>query len=129
MLDASGCYYERMKKRIESSSSAKSALKTFSDRVLQIALSIPSGRVTTYGVIARAAGGGGMASQSITGILSKAEKAGQKGIPYHRIVYSDGRIWVTDSCRKKRLALYMKEGIRIDSKDRIVDFADMLMGF
>jgi len=104
-------------------------MQRFSDKVLQIALSIPPGRVTTYGAIARAAGGGTMASQSITAILAKAEKAGQKGIPYHRIVYADGRIWVTDASRKKRLALYKKEGIRIDERDRIVGFADVLVGF
>lgn len=118
-----------MKRRTGSPKTAKAALQTFSDRVVTIALSIPPGRVTTYGAIARAAGGGGMASQSITGILAKADRAGQKGIPYHRIVYSDGRIWVTDSCRKKRLALYKKEGIRIDEKDRIVGFADVLIAF
>jgi alkylated DNA nucleotide flippase Atl1 len=52
-----------------------------------------------------------------------------KGIPYHRIVYSDGRIWVTESCRKKRLALYKEEGIRIDAKDRIIGFADVRLEY
>ena len=118
-----------MKRRIGTTQSHKATMQRFSDRVLKIALSIPPGRVTTYGAIARAAGGGTMASQSITTILSKAERAGQKGIPYHRIVYADGRIWVTDASRTKRLALYKKEGIRIDPKDRIADFADVLMGF
>ena len=45
---------------------------SFSERVLKIALSIPSGKVMTYGGIARKAGGGPMASQSITSILGKA---------------------------------------------------------
>ena len=34
------------------------AMKTFSDRVVELALSIPKGRVSTCGAIARAAGGG-----------------------------------------------------------------------
>ncbi|OGI21504.1 MAG: hypothetical protein A2808_00485 [Candidatus Moranbacteria bacterium RIFCSPHIGHO2_01_FULL_55_24] len=101
-------------------------MQTFSERVVKIALSIPAGRVTTYGRIARAAGGGGMAAQSITTILGKAYENGQTNIPFHRIVYADGRIWVDTQRRKKRLALYKKEGIEIDEKDRVKDFWDIL---
>jgi len=69
--------------------------ETFSDRVLRAALAVPFGKVTTYGRIARAAGGGAFASQSITSILSKAQtKENIPNIPFHRIVYADGRIWV-----------------------------------
>ncbi len=66
-------------------------LKTFSERVSKIALEIPKGRVTTYGAIARAAGAGPMAAQSITSILGKAYENGAKNIPFHRIVYADGQ--------------------------------------
>jgi alkylated DNA nucleotide flippase Atl1 len=72
----------------------------FSERVIKIALSIPKGRVTTYGRISRAAGGGTMASQSITTILWKAEQRGVKNIPYHRIVYGDGRVWMNPEYRR-----------------------------
>lgn len=101
--------------------------KTFSERVIEIARSIPPGRVTTYGAIARAAGAGPMAAQSITSILGKAEQCGVKDIPFHRIVYADGRIWVTDEHRKKRMRLYKKERIRIDERDRVVDFDELLI--
>ncbi len=94
----------------------------FSERVVELALSIPKGRVTTYGRLARAAGGGAMASQSITSILWKAEQRGVKKIPYHRIVYADGRIWIDPKRRVERLALYKKEGIKIDKDDKVVDF-------
>lgn len=107
----------------------KAAKKTFSDRVVDLALKIPAGRVSTYGAIARKAGGGGMAAQSITTILGKAWEKGEKKIPFHRIVYSDGRIWVNEEYRKKRLALYKKEGIKIDKKNRIVDFQEKLWEF
>lgn len=113
------CYAESMKKN--------HAGLTFSDRVLKIALMIPSGKLTTYGRIARAAGGGAMSSQSITGILGKAEMSGVKGIPFHRIVYANGRVWMNSEYRARRLALYKKEGIRLDGKDRIIDFEDHLM--
>lgn len=103
--------------------------QTFSERVVMLALSIPPGRVSSYKVIADAAGGAGMAARSVSGILGKAWDKGEKKIPFHRIVYSDGRIWVNDEYRKKRIALYKKEGIVLDKKDRIVDFVDKLYTF
>ena len=109
--------------------SHRAAKKSFSDRVVELALKIPAGKVSTYGAIAKAAGGGGMAAQSITGILSKAWNNGQKNIPFHRIVYSDGRIWTSPEYHKKRLALYKKEGIKIGKDNRIVDFRDKLYEF
>ncbi len=95
---------------------------SFSERVVQIARSIPKGKVATYGQIARAAGGGNMASRSITGILSKAYDRGVKNIPFHRIVYSDGRVWINDEYRKERMKLYKAEGIEVDARGRIKDF-------
>ena len=102
---------------------------TFSERVVKIALSIPKGRVTTYGRIARAAGGGNMASQSIISILSKAYNKGEKSIPFHRIVYADGRIWINAKHRKERLQLYKKEGVIVDEKNRIKNFREALLEF
>lgn len=99
---------------------------SFSDRVIKIALSIPKGKVATYGQIARKAGGGPMASRSVTGILGKAFMAGQKDIPFHRIVYSDGRVWLNDEYEKKRLKLYKEEGIEIDKRRRIKNFAEKI---
>lgn len=104
-------------------------MQTFSERVVKIALSIPKGRVTTYGRIARAAGAGPIAAQSITNILGKAVDSGVKNIPFHRIVYADGHIWVSARRRKERLALYKKEGIELDAKDRIKNFRDILVEF
>lgn len=96
--------------------------KTFSERVVELALTIPKGRVSTYGDIARAAGGTPITAQSITGILSKAEQSGVKGIPWHRIIYSNGRVWLDDSHREERIKLYRKEKINIDEKGKVIDF-------
>lgn len=101
--------------------------ESFSDKVVRYALEIPKGRVTTYGRLARVAGGGAMASQSITSILWKAEQRGVKGIPYHRIVYADGRVWMSPKHRAERLALYRKEKIRLDEDDYIIDFNKHLL--
>jgi methylated-DNA-protein-cysteine methyltransferase related protein len=104
-------------------------MSDFSDRVIMAALSIPPGRVTTYGRIARASGGGGMAAQSITSILGKAYDAGETRIPFHRIVYADGKIWVDDQHRARRMALYKKEGIVLDKNDRVKNFTDIVFDF
>ena len=101
----------------------------FTKRVIKAALSIPSGRVSTYGRLAKAAGGGGMAAQSITTILGKAYQEGETGIPFHRIVYADGRVWLSPEYEKKRKALYKKEGITLDKTGRITNFADVLWEF
>lgn len=101
---------------------------TFSERVVRLAQQIPKGRVTTYGRISRAAGGGGMAAQSITSILGKASDTGVQ-IPFHRIVYADGRVWVNEQYRAKRMKLYKQEGIEIDENDRIKYFWDVLYEF
>lgn len=103
--------------------------KTFSDRVIEAALAVPSGRVTTYGRIARAAGGGTMSSQSVTGILAKTYREKGLNIPFHRIVYADGTIWVSDEYREKRLKLYKKEGIEIEKGNKIKDFNNIVFDF
>ncbi len=102
---------------------------TFSQRVIQAALSIPPGRVTTYGRLARACGAGPMASQSITGILAKAYREGEKGIPFHRIVYANGTIWVNDEYKVKRMKLYKKEGIEVGEKGKIKNFDEIVFEF
>ncbi len=108
-------------------------MSIFTERVTKAALSIPKGRVTTYGRIARAAGSGGMAAQSIGRVLGKAdalaESAGSKRVPFHRIVYANGKIWVDDAHRKERMQLYRAEGIVVDKNDRIKNFYDIVLDF
>lgn len=102
---------------------------TFSEYVVKLARMIPEGRVTTYGRISKAAGGGAMASQSITGILAKAYNQGVKDIPFHRIVYADGRVWIDDAHKKERMRLYKKEGIVLDKNNKIQNFDDIVFEF
>ena len=104
-------------------------MKTFSERVVEVAMAIPKGRVTTYGRIAQAAGAGGMASQSITGILAKAHMEQGLEIPFHRIVYANGKIWVDDTYYEKRMKLYKKEGIEVTKNNIIKNFSELLFEF
>lgn len=103
--------------------------KSFSDKVVEAAMSVPKGRVTTYGRIAQAAGAGPMASQSITSILGKAYDTGNTKIPFHRIVYADGRVWTDSRHKAERLKLYKKEGIKVGKDGRIENFGDVLFEF
>jgi alkylated DNA nucleotide flippase Atl1 len=102
----------------------------FSELVVKKALMVPRGRVTTYGRIARAAGGGAMAAQSVTAILGKAHDAGETRIPFHRIVYADGRVWVDERHRAERMELYRDEGIEVDAgTGKIKNFRQILFEY
>ncbi|MCA9351847.1 MGMT family protein [Patescibacteria group bacterium] len=96
--------------------------KTFSERVVEATLSIPPGRVVTYGDIARVCGAGPMAAQSITTILGRAYNNGITNIPWHRIVYSGGKIWTSHEHHEHRMKLYRKEGIKVNKKGYIQNF-------
>ncbi len=100
---------------------------TFSERVLNLALAIPEGKVTTYGALARAAGGGSMASRSVSSILAKFPN--QRTIPWHRIVYAGGKVWLTNSNEAKRRKLYKRENIHVNSKGIITNFEDVFFDF
>jgi methylated-DNA-protein-cysteine methyltransferase-like protein len=100
---------------------------SFSARCVRIALAIPPGKVMTYGMIARAAGGGGQASRSVTGILGKAYMKGEKNIPWHRIVYAGGKVWLSPEHEASRRRLYKKEGIVVDKKGKIQNFRDAMV--
>lgn len=102
-------------------------MSLFSQNVYDLALSIPEGYVTTYGDLAKAAGGGAMASRSISRILSKAPNQG--AIPWHRVVYAGGRVWLSDGVEKKRRTLYKREGIEIDDKGKVKNFEEIRWTF
>lgn len=100
---------------------------SFSQRVYDLTLSIQPGYVTTYGALARAAGGGSMAARSITSILGKAPN--QKSIPYHRIVYASGTVWLPAGREQERQKMYKREGIIVNDKGKIQDFEELLWEF
>ena len=100
---------------------------SFSQKVWELTTCIPEGRVTTYGILAAAAGGGAMAARSITNILSKAPN--QSAIPYHRIVYAGGKVWMTDACEDKRRKLFKREGVEVDKNGKIKNFDEVVYYF
>lgn len=105
----------------------KKSPSIFYQKVWQLALQIPPGRVTTYGIICAAAGGHPMMSRMITTILSKSPDVDK--IPFHRIVYSNGKIWFDPQHNKWRDKLYKQEGIKVDKNNKIVDFEKIIFTF
>jgi methylated-DNA-protein-cysteine methyltransferase-like protein len=99
----------------------------FSKKVLELALKIPPGRVTTYGYLAVFAGGHPMMAQMITHILSKSPDADK--VPWHRIVYASGKVWLDPKYDKLRRELYKKEGIKLDNNNRIINFDKIFYDF
>lgn len=102
-------------------------VSSFSLQVYELALNIPPGRVTTYGALARAAGGPPMAARSISSILAKGPN--QRAIPWHRIVYAGGKIWLDNEHETARRKLYRQEGIEVTEKGRIKNFEDIFYDF
>ncbi|MDA8597009.1 MGMT family protein [Candidatus Pacebacteria bacterium] len=100
---------------------------TFSQRIWELATSIPPGRVTTYGALAAAAGSGGQAARSVSGILSKAPNQG--AIPWHRIVYAGGQAWLRPRNEARRRELYELEGIAVNQKGKITNFEEVMYYF
>lgn len=99
----------------------------FSKKVVELALTIPSGRVTTYGLLCAAAGGHPMLSRMITNILGKSDQVDK--VPFHRIVYSSGKIWTDPKYDQWRAKLYQQEGIKVDKNNKIIDFEKILYTF
>jgi methylated-DNA-protein-cysteine methyltransferase related protein len=100
---------------------------SFGEKVVRAALAIPHGRVISYGALARLAGGGPLAARSISSILARAEERGVKNIPWHRIVYANGRVWISPRTAKERKKRYAAEGIEIDKNGRIKNFGDVCL--
>lgn len=100
---------------------------SFSARVYALATLIPPGRVTTYGALAKAAGGTPQTARSITSILSKAPN--QRAIPYHRIVYAGGRVWLPEVKPEARIKRYREEGITVTKKGQITYFDERFYDF
>ena len=105
----------------------KQAPGEFSKKVVKLALSIPPGRVTTYGILAVAAGGHPILAQMITSILAKSDQVDK--VPFHRIVYSSGKIWRDPKYNRLRAKLYKQEGIRIGKNHKIIDFEKIIYYF
>ena len=97
--------------------------KSFTDIVKRIILNIPSGSVTTYGMIAASAGNPGAARQVARILHSSSRK---DGLPWHRVVNRNGGISLKPlNGYEIQRQLLEKEGVTFDEND-VIDFDTFL---
>ncbi len=90
--------------------------QTFTENVIAVVRSIPSGKVSTYGMVAQYAGNR-MAARQVARVLHSCSE--KEALPWHRVVNRDGRIVISyDQAIIQRLLLE-DEGIEIGPGDRI----------
>ena len=101
----------------------------FSDRVYALCSRVPSGRVTTYGEIARA-----LHSRAFRAVGQALNAnmhdfvSGDCTVPCHRVVCSDGVLGGFASGSRKKIELLEKEGVRVRN-GRVVDFQNKRFHF
>lgn len=83
-------------------------MKPFKEKVYQALRVVPAGRVTTYRLLAEAAGNP-RASRAVGNILNKNPFAPE--IPCHRVVRSDGSVGGYAKGKRAKIALLKKEKV------------------
>ncbi len=76
--------------------------------VVKVVVKIPGGKVATYGEVARAAGHPGSARQ----VAWALRDADAKGVPWHRVLGSGGRILLGGASGLRQRKLLESEGVR-----------------
>tara|TARA_R110002072_G_scaffold90500_7_gene202463 strand:- start:13457 stop:13780 length:324 start_codon:yes stop_codon:yes gene_type:complete len=89
-----------------------------SDAILVTLANIPSGRVSTYGDIAKRSGFPGLA-RYVASILKNLPKG--SNIPWHRVINSKGKISFPPNSHMyhQQIALLKKEGIHFSDTDTV----------
>lgn len=89
----------------------------FTQRVIQVIKSIPSGKVATYGQIARLAGNS-RASRQVSWILASSSR--KEKLPWHRVINSRGMISLPRGTGyEEQKMLLLEEGVKFGKEDRI----------
>lgn len=94
-------------------------MTAFARRVLHAVRRIPTGRVATYGDLARQCGRPG-AARAVGNILRDATEPGP---PYHRVIASGGRLGSFGRDPQRKAMLLAAEGHTI-RRGRILDFEE-----
>lgn len=105
--------------------------KPFNEKIYNLLKKVPKGRVTTYKILAEAAGTkayravGQAMNKNPFGILNCK---GKNMVPCHRVVAANGHLHGFAHGLKKKAELLKKEGIKIKN-NKIVDFEKVLIEF
>ena len=84
----------------------------FRNKVLDILKKIPKGKILTYKKVSELAGFP-RAWRAVGNVLSKNRNL---KIPCHRVIKSNGKIGGFNLGIKKKIALLMREGVKIENK-------------
>ncbi len=98
---------------------------SFQEKIYLLLGQIPNGRVSTYKILAKAAGRP-RAWRVVGGILNKNKNLVKT--PCHRIIKSDGSVGGYARGARKKENLLTKEGIKIKS-GKVIDFTKILYKF
>ena len=89
-------------------------MEQFTKSVIHYIEKIPSGKVATYGQIARLAGNPRAARQVSRFLHSMSEKY---QLPWHRVINAQGKIMITDP--ERQIQLLLNEGIEVTHSNKI----------
>lgn len=91
-------------------------MKSFEEKVLDVVKKIPSGKVLTYGAVAKLAGNA-KASRAVGTIMAKNA---DKNVPCHRVVKADGSIGMYNGLQgKSKEIILQKEGVQFTSTGKV----------
>ena len=92
-------------------------MEHFTEQVIDIIQSIPKGKVTSYGQIAKMAGNPRGARQVVRILHSMSRKF---NLPWHRVINSKGRISLPDGeDAEHQKMLLLKEGVKVNDQNTI----------
>lgn len=92
-------------------------MKSFQQKVIDIVVKIPKGKVMTYGAVAAKAGAPN-ASRAVGSIMAKNSDT---NVPCHRIVKSDGSIGMYNGLQGKNKAdILRKEGVSLSPLGKVL---------
>lgn len=92
-------------------------MSEFTEIVIEIISSIPSGKVATYGQIARLAGAPRSARQVVRVLNTQTRK---HNLPWHRVINSKGEIAITDEYgADQQASLLISEGVAVSDKLKV----------
>jgi methylated-DNA-protein-cysteine methyltransferase related protein len=92
-------------------------MQPFTEKVISIIRNVPSGKVMTYGQVARQAGSPRGARQVARILHSMSAK---HNLPWHRIVNAEGKIVLTDEeGRFTQRALLVEEGVEVSPNGQV----------
>lgn len=86
------------------------------NKIIEQILAVRQGRVSSYRDIAAKAGLPNGARQTVRVLHSMSEKF---GLPWHRIIRSDGRIALEGEGRDLQISLLCAEGVEVSPEGRV----------